>query len=182
MKHKLPLLLIAGALFQCSTILAVDLKYTPHDPVDISEHTAVLAPANPAAGGEALYQGRVRVYLIEPSSRWQDLYGTFFTNAVLDIPIQENIELNDGDVEYFTVAWDVAPTGWELITHDNIKAVAAVSKAAAVSKDASPPDGYYFNSHTVDACAEAVPGTIGWGETAPGFTHRVFVEESSAYG
>jgi hypothetical protein len=182
MKHTLPLMLIAGLLLLCTTVPAGDLQYTLHKPANPSKVVEAAAPANPAAGPEELYEGRIRVYLVEPYSRWQDLYGGFYSNAVLDVPIQEAIALNDGEIEYFTATWDVAITDWGMITHDNIMAVAAVSKSSAQYKDASPPEGYYFNSHVVDICAEARPGVVGWHETAPGFSHRVFIEESTAYG
>ncbi len=182
MKHQLPLMLIAGALLLCSTLLADGLKYTIHSPIDVSEFTPTPVPISPKAAPEDLYQGRIRVYLVEPAGRWQDLYGGFYSNAMLDLPIQENIALYDGDIEYFTATWDVATTNWGMITHDNVMAVAAVSQAASIYKDATEGEGYYFSSHDVDICAEAIPGVPGWHETAVGFTHRVFLEESTAYG
>jgi hypothetical protein len=183
MQRALLLLCAVGIFIPIAIISASagDLKATYEGPP-----TGLVDPAGPTnpspTGVEATYNGRVRVFLVEPAGRWVDNHQQFYGNAVLDVPLMENITLYDGEVWYGSVDWDAANSEFMFIFDDNIMAVTAVSTASSVVTDADPPSGYYFPAHYVDMSAEAVPGVLGSHETAPGYTHKVFIEESSAVG
>ncbi len=78
------------------------------------------------------YDGHLRVYIIEPESRWSYNSGGDIHYGVLDIPIDRSLALPQGhyrplgDTYTFTKTWLGALFGFSDITEDNIKVIAAI--------------------------------------------------------
>jgi hypothetical protein len=145
-----------------------------------STGAAEITPPSPVpTNGEATYSGTVRVFLVEPASRWADSQGDLYSYALLDFPLVTNVDLPDGDVIYLTSIWDAAAAGFSCISEGNIMATAVVFRSQTVLTDANPPEGYYFQARYADAAAAATPFEIGHGAANPPYTHSVFIEEST---
>jgi hypothetical protein len=79
------------------------------------------------------YDGHLRVYIVEPEARWEYNVGGDIHYGVLDIPIDKSLALPQGgqyrplgDTYTFTKTWLGAIFGFNDITEDNIKVIAAV--------------------------------------------------------
>ncbi|MFQ5452676.1 MAG: hypothetical protein ACE5D6_00630 [Candidatus Zixiibacteriota bacterium] len=128
----------------------------------------------------ANYNGIVRVFLVEPTSRWQDANGVNFNFGFLDFPLITGVSIADKETWGETVTWDAAAAGYGDITINNIMAIVVVSDAEAHPSDAYPPYGFYYDAYYVDATVSATPGVPGQIAVTPGFTHTVFIEEGTS--
>lgn len=103
------------------------------------------------------YDGLLRVYVVEPDSRWNDQSGDPYHFAVLDIPIDEPLAVPHGQVRplgdtyTFEKTWFGLLNGFGDITQDNIMVIAslfnknsdyAVQTAAAEPTSSSSPQNY----------------------------------------
>ena len=140
----------------------------------------VLAAAS--AGSERdPYRGVLRVYVVEPDSRYVDNLLQPYPFGFLDFAFVGNFELDDGASLRQVVVWD-GSAEFSDITSDNIMALAVVSDADPVWSDAYPPNENMFKAYYADGAAAATPGSPGANVTAQGFTHTVFAEVASSGG
>jgi len=124
------------------------------------------------------YEGRLIVYIIEPTSRWDNSDSDPFDFAVIDFGYDEDLYISESFSETFD--WDGTAAGFDDITSDNIMVIAALFNAEGHPAYAYPPSSNPFTAHYVDAAAAATPGNPGSNETTGEFTHNVFVEEAAA--
>ena len=128
------------------------------------------------------YQGTVKVYIVEPYSRWQDANLDHYSFGFLSFAATTNVTLEDKDMFSQTVVWDASDAGFSGVVSTNIMAQAVVYDSVPVLQDAAPPYGAWYNAHFGHATATALPGVPGQQVTAPGFTHTVFIEEGTSSG
>jgi len=78
------------------------------------------------------YEGHLRVYIVEPESRWNDADKNPYHFGVLAIPIDKSIALTKGNVRplgetyTFSKTWVGSLAGFGDITKDNIMVIAAL--------------------------------------------------------
>lgn len=78
------------------------------------------------------YDGHLRVYIVEPESRWNDASSNPYHFGALAIPIDKSLAVPQGqpcplgDTYTFTKTWFGALNGFGDITEDNIMVIAAV--------------------------------------------------------
>ncbi len=125
------------------------------------------------------YNGLIKIYIVEPVSRWNDYDGDpyefgfidFALEKELDIPYQETYEMGD--------TWD-GHTQDITIYEDNIMGIAVVFNGAAEQGYSDPPGNQHpFDAYYVDATAAAFPGETGYNTITDEFTHTVFMEEGT---
>ncbi len=134
-------------------------------------------PASPQVTGEKdVYGGTVRVYVVEPRSRWIDSNDMPFQNGFMDFALTKPISIPDAGVYENEFSW--ADT-WGDLAGDNIAIQVVVFDDDYVQQDAYPPNGYYFNAYYVDAACETTPGKIGRNLVGD-YTHTVFIEEGTS--
>lgn len=141
---------------------------------------AVMAAGNTGKAGtlplDTLYRGTMRIFVVEPTSRWTDSYGTHFDNGFLSWGLVADVVLTNTDPWQQTVIWDGAAAGYGDITQNNVAVVAALYNAVGEMRDAYPPYGYYFWAYPVDAAAQAWVGFPGGSHSADTCTHTTVVE------
>jgi hypothetical protein len=177
------ILVLAIVLLSSTTIIAGELKVCDDLPGLATDASREIAPPANTKGSDALWVGTIRVYLVEPVSRWVDDIGYEFENALIDFPLVNNVNLEDGTMRYLTAQWNVSEAPYfqpQTIFEDNIMAIGVAFNVQEVPTPASPPSGDWFNARYADASALATPGYPGRNETTGGFTHTVFIEESTA--
>ncbi len=158
-----------------------------------STHEAVTATPTPSttpstpevqtlAGSKADYPGRLRVYVVEPTSRWDAADGRPYHEAFFSWAIDQDINIPDGEILTLSSTWNSYDEGFYSILETNIAAVAALFDDAYTTENAYPYPGYNypFRAHAVDATARAAAGEIGQNEVTGTYTHTVFVEEATA--
>lgn len=148
-------------------------------PLPVPEAGARQPSADVSAGEEALYSGTLRVFVVEPTSRWTDRYGDAYQFGFLDYALVTDISLQDTSTWTQTVVWNAIDHGYNAVSEDNIMAIAALYNSNGEQKDAWPPYGYWFTAYPVDAAAAATPGSPGADEATGGYTHTVLVEEGT---
>jgi len=105
------------------------------------------------------YNGQLRVYVVEPVSRWDDQQGNPYHFGVLDIPVDRSLAASRsltmqqdvqpcplGDTYEFSKTWYGSLIGYNDITQDNIMVIAAVfdknTDYAVQTASARPADTY----------------------------------------
>lgn len=120
------------------------------------------------------YTGRLRVYVVEPVSRWNNYNQKPYHFGFLDFAFNENISLESQVTLKKSITWDGDAT------ESNIMVIAVVSNSHQNQGYANPPRGYPFIAYYTDATAAAKPGHIGYNSVTTNFTHTVFIEEATA--
>lgn len=125
------------------------------------------------------YKGHLRIYIVEPESRWNMGDGTPYHFGFLDWAYNEEISIDYLDSFEETLTWQGD------INEDNIIVMAAVFNQVSHLGYGFPlaPPLYLpldpFEAHYVDASAAAIPGNIGFNIVDDNFTHTVFLEEGT---
>ena len=126
------------------------------------------------------YDGHLRVYVVEPESRWDNYDGDPYHFGFLDFAIDEELSIDYLDAYNAQVTWNAQQAGYQNVEEQNIMVMAAVFNPESHTKYAYPPSTNPFDAHYVDAAAAATPGTTGENTVNENFTHTVFVEEGTA--
>ncbi len=126
------------------------------------------------------YQGHLRVYIVEPTSRWNDYSNKPYHFGLLDFAFNDKLSIPYGETYNTTLTWDPNAEGYSGITEDNLMVIAVLFNPEVKQAYAQPPMGNKFTAHYVDACAGSVPGGQGHNVVTDVFTHTVFVEEATA--
>lgn len=172
MRKRLPIVLLAGLLLSASVFAAEN--FCPREGAD----PGIKLQDSPqfASGDKAQYDGTLRLYLVEPASRWRDYGGHNYEFGFLWFPEVTAISLADGETYYNEVE-----TAYGGMHENNIAVIGVLFNAQGYQQEAYPGNGYYFTAHYNDLAAYAEPGAVGVPpETEPGFTHAVFIEEGTA--
>ncbi len=131
---------------------------------------------NQAAGD---YDGYVRLYVVEPVSRWKDQTNHAFHHGFLGLALDTAVSLHYLDTLRISRTWDGNLSGFGNITEGNIEFEATVANGEGNFGYSDPPGGGLFVGHYVDACAAAKPGETDSNVVKTGYTHTVFVEDGS---
>jgi hypothetical protein len=126
------------------------------------------------------YTGNLKLYVVEPTSRWDNYDGNPYHYGFLDYALDEDLSIAYQDTYGKDVTWDPSAAGYNNVNPNNLMIIAAVFNPEAVKRYAYPPSQYPFMAHYVDASAAAIPGETGANEVTEDFTHTVFVEEATA--
>lgn len=126
------------------------------------------------------YNGHLRVYVVEPVSRWNNYDDEPYHFAFLDFAIDEELSIAFQDTFTKQVTWNAEDAGYSDVTENNIMVIAAVFNPLSYLSYAYPPFKNPFDAYYVDAAAAATPGTTGYNTANEEFTHTVFCEEATA--
>jgi hypothetical protein len=123
------------------------------------------------------YAGTLRVYIVEPTSRWNNYDGEPYHFGFLDFAVDEKLSIEYLDSYSKQVTWNAQDSDIDNINQNNIMAIAAVFNPQAYEAYANPPRSNPFDAYYVDAAAAATPGNTGYNTKNEEFTHTVFCEE-----
>jgi hypothetical protein len=142
----------------------------------------VLAGPSPAAHrtAKADYGGTIRVFIVEPVSRWWDAEGKQFDFGFLSFAVEQTFAIPYGEKVDIDTVWDGNTFGFGDITSDNIMAIAVVYNDDPIQAYSNPPTGSPYFAYYVDAAAAAGPGETGYNQSTPASTHTLFIEEGAA--
>ena len=103
------------------------------------------------------YNGFLRVYITEISSRWKDHSGEPYHFGFLDFAINETISIQGGKKLTKNVTWDGKEKNYGDIEKDNIMVIASVFNGEKHTGYARPPDKNPFDAYYVDATVGKKP-------------------------
>ncbi|MDD5778438.1 MAG: Ig-like domain-containing protein [Candidatus Thermoplasmatota archaeon] len=141
------------------------------------------APApltGPANGDSGSYAGVLRLYVVEPVSRWNDYEGDPYHFGFLDYAFNEQLSIPFGDTWEESITWDAAAAGYGDVDQDNLMVMAAVFNPQIRTGYANPPFSNPFDAHYVDAAAAVRPGETESSFENETYTHTVFAEKITA--
>ncbi len=144
---------------------------------------AIAAPIGAPLALAADYDAEVRVFIVEPKSRWSDAIGIQYDYGFLDFALIDELVVPEKEAVTTTSVWDPAAAGFGDILLDNLMAIAVVfDRGNPHVAYAQPPDGDAFTAYYADAALSALPGETVRSAPAGSFTHTVWVEEGSSTG
>jgi len=120
------------------------------------------------------YTGHLRVYIVEPVSRWNNYNQEPYHFGFLGFAFNENISIDQQATFQKSITWNGD------VTESNVMVIVVVSNSQQNKGYADPPRKNPFGAYYNDATAAATPGHIGYNTVTTNFTHTVFVEEGTA--
>ena len=121
-----------------------------------------------------IYNGYLRIYIVEPTSRWNMYDGRPYHNGFLDFAYDDTISLEYMKPIENSITWKGN------VSEDNVFVIAAVFNPLANIAYAYPPSSKPFEAYYVDASAKTYPNQIGHNTRNDDITHTVFIEEGTA--
>jgi len=130
------------------------------------------------AENRGLYQGNLRIYVVEPDSRWAHEDGVAWHNGFLGFAYDTSLALAYQQTFNRSLTW-TPPASLTPINQSNIKVIAVIFNTMEGHPADSDPysEGGDFTAYYADAAAAAEPGETGYNETTESYTHTVFLEE-----
>jgi len=129
--------------------------------------------------GSLPYQGHLKIYVVEPESRWDNYDDEPYHYGFLNFAFNDAISIDYLDTFSETIIWDGNDFGYGDIQEDNIMVIATIFNPEIKKAYAEPPTKGAFETHYVDAAAGTTPGNKGSNIVNENFTHTVFVEEGT---
>jgi hypothetical protein len=126
------------------------------------------------------YIGYLRIYIVEPSSRWINFDREPIYFGFLDFAFYDELSIPYLDTYNFSIIWNGTKAGYNTIRENNIFVIAAITNSEINKGYSYPPSGYPFNANYIDASAGAKPGDICYNIVNEDFTHSVFIEEGTS--
>ncbi len=128
--------------------------------------------------GRGLYQGNLRIYVVEPDSRWEHEDGVAWHNGFLGFAYDTSLALAYQQTFNRSLTW-TPPASLIPIDQSNIKVIAVIyNTMEGYPADSDPySEEGLFTAYYCDATAAAEPGETGYNETTASSTHTVFLEE-----
>ncbi len=126
------------------------------------------------------YNGNLRIYIVEPTSRWNNYKGEPYHFGFLDFAFNDKIQIEYLDTYTDSITWDGNQAGYSDIKENNILVIATLFNPEIHKGYSYPPFKSPFEGHYVDATAAALPGNTALNTVTENFTHTVFVEEATA--
>lgn len=171
-------ILVASALAaMCLAPLAAADNFTRVEPSPVPVAPAVSAPVENSA---AAFGGTLRLFIVEPNSRWSDHNGQQFHYAFMDLALDSAVTIADGSRTILSRTWLASSSGFSGYNRDNIMVMAVLFEDDVHNGYSDPPLGGLFNAYYVAATAAARPGACDSNNTSGNSTHTAFLEEASA--
>lgn len=132
-------------------------------------------------GAKSVYNGTLRVAVVEPAGRWYDSDSRQYENAFLSLAIDTVISIPYLETINISKVWNGNNYGFGNVTEGNIRAIASVREEAGHLQYSHPEEsGNPYYAHFVDAAASATPGTTGRDTATANSTHTIYIEEATA--
>ena len=154
-------------------VVATDEHGAKSEPATLTVSMPLIKPS------ELVYDGVLRIYIVEPISRWDDHDGKPYHFGFLDFAYDNTVEVDYMEKKNISVTWNPTSAGYSDVSPDNLMAIAVLFNPAPHDGFANPPFGNKFEAHYVDACAAAMPGETGR-NVRTNATHTVFAEMGTA--
>jgi len=161
-------------IFTSILLLILITSFTFSASTEVVRNQRGLKSFSNSVDDENTYNGYLRIYIVEPESRYKMYDGRSYHNGFLDFAHEEllTMELDESYENSITWKGDV--------TEDNVFVIAAIFNPIANVGYAYPPSSKPFEAYYVDAAAAAYPNQAGANSRDEIYTHTVFIEEGTA--
>jgi len=177
-KNKIMFIVIISILMMTTPSFSMPTMGSGQNPPPVSKITGV---TNTTSGP---YEGRLRVYVVQPLSPWKDHRRDPYHFSLLDFPLvtvppfftqkwDEDISIGYLDTYSQTINWS------GLATRKNVMVIVGVYDARSEIKYSYNDTGPFF-AHNLDAAAGARPGETAFNTVNDNFTHTVIVDVATS--
>ncbi len=105
----------------------------------------------------AAYEGNLKAYVVEPTSRWNDHDKNPYHFGFLDFAFNEDITIQKGGQIQKSGIWNASNAGYPDVSRDNIMVIVTLFSKEMHTGYSDPPSGNPFDAHYIDAVAAAEP-------------------------
>ncbi|MCJ2513718.1 MAG: hypothetical protein LN408_04660 [Candidatus Thermoplasmatota archaeon] len=126
------------------------------------------------------YEGYLRIYVVEPESRWDNFDGEPYHYGFLGFAFNDTLSIDYQETYSNNIIWNGNQEGYSDIEEDNIMVIAAIFNPEISKAYARPPTSGKFETHFTDAVAGVKPGESKSNIVYENYTHSVLVEEGTA--
>ncbi|MDX1798822.1 MAG: hypothetical protein R3255_09250 [Candidatus Lokiarchaeia archaeon] len=126
------------------------------------------------------YEGYLRIYVVEPVSRWNNFDGEPYHYGFLDFAFNNSISIDYQETYIDNIIWNAEQAGYSDVEENNIMVIAAIFNPEIGIAYARPPTSGKFETHFVDAVAGVKPGETKNNFANDTYSHSVLVEEGTA--
>ncbi|HWR62982.1 MAG TPA: hypothetical protein VN365_01100 [Candidatus Thermoplasmatota archaeon] len=103
------------------------------------------------------YPGKLRIYVQELESRWDDYSGNPYHHALIDMAKNIVIDIPAGNAISDSFTWSGSAAGYPDVTMDNLQVILGVFDDEAHTGYSDPPSGNPFNAYYSDECIAVLP-------------------------
>jgi hypothetical protein len=103
------------------------------------------------------YPGKLRIYVQELESRWNDYSGNPYHHSLIDMAKNIVIDIPAGDAISDSFTWSGSAAGYPDVTMENLQVILAVFDDEAHTGYSDPPSGNPFNAYYSDECIAVLP-------------------------
>jgi hypothetical protein len=107
------------------------------------------------------YPGKLRIYVQELESRWNDYSGNPYHHALIDMAKNIVIDIPAGDAISDSFTWSGSAAGYPDVTMENLQIILGVFDDEAHTAYSDPPSGNPFNAYYSDECIAVLPTGSG---------------------
>ncbi len=160
-------------------ILVIILSYTVAAISIIKEDQIINEVFSTKINESLPYNGYLRIYVVEPTSRWNNIEGEPYHFGFLDFAFNDLISIDYQENYTDSIIWNGLQEGFDDISENNIMVMAAIFNQEINKGFSNPPLLNPFEAHYVDAAAGVLPGSSASNIVKDNYTHTVFVEEAT---
>jgi len=103
------------------------------------------------------YPGKLRIYVQELESRWNDYSGNPYHHALIDMAKNIVIDIPAGEAISDSFIWSGSTAGYPDVTMENLQVILGVFDDEVHIGYSDPPSGSPFNAYYSDECIAVLP-------------------------
>ena len=103
------------------------------------------------------YPGKLRIYVQELESRWDDYQGNPYHHALIDMAKNIVIDIPAGGAISDSFTWSGSTAGYPDVVMDNLQVILGVFDDEAQTGYSDPPSGSPFDAYYSDECIAVLP-------------------------
>jgi hypothetical protein len=103
------------------------------------------------------YPGKLRIYVQELESRWNDYSGNPYHHALIDMAKNIVIDIPAGEAISDSFTWSGSAAGYPDVIMENLQVILGVFDDEAHTGYSDPPSGNPFNAYYSDECIAVLP-------------------------
>ncbi|HIG99954.1 MAG TPA: hypothetical protein HA258_05175 [Thermoplasmata archaeon] len=103
------------------------------------------------------YPGKLRIYVQELESRWDDNAGNPYHHALIDMAQNIVIDIPADEAISDSFTWSGSAAGYPDVTMENLQVILGVFDDEAHTGYSDPPSGSPFNAYYTDECIAVLP-------------------------
>ncbi len=103
------------------------------------------------------YPGKLRIYVQELESRWNDYSGNPYHHALIDMAQNIVIDIPAGEAISDSFTWSGSAAGYPDVTMENLQVILGVFDDEAHTGYSDPPSGSPFDAYYSDECIAVLP-------------------------